>query len=81
MNQEPTAKQSLNLQSLTTHPVVKAKYDKQEEDEHPDMYKYGEHWYKKNDYIINPVAKFADYFDDSMDELIWIGQEGDWIYE
>jgi len=27
------------------------------------------------------VDKFADYFDDSMDELIWVGQEGDWIYE
>lgn len=45
------------------------------------MYKYGEHWYKENDYVVNPVDKFADYFDDSMDELIWIGQEGDWIYE
>ena len=61
--------------------MVEAKYDKSESDAHPGEYKYGEHWYKKNDYVVNPVDKFADYFDDSMDELIWIGQEGDWIYE
>jgi len=44
------------------------------------MEKYGEHWYGENDYVINPVDKFADYFDDTMDEMMWAGQEGNWIY-
>jgi hypothetical protein len=61
--------------------VVEAKYDEEEEARHPGESKYGEHWYKDSDYVVNPVDKFADYFDDSMDELMWIGQEGDWIYE
>jgi len=44
------------------------------------MYKYGEHWYKDDDYVVNPVDKFADYFDESMDEFMWLGQEGNWIF-
>ena len=37
------------------------------------MTKYGENWYKKNDMVVNPMDKFADYFNSSSDELMWAG--------
>ena len=26
------------------------------------MKKYGDHWYKSNDFVVNPMDKFVDYF-------------------
>ena len=37
------------------------------------MKKYGDHWYKPNDFVVNPMDKWLDYFYETSDELMWAG--------
>jgi hypothetical protein len=45
------------------------------------MVKYGEHWYKETSYIINPIDRFADEFNESIEEFEWAGREVGWWYD
>ena len=59
-----------------------AKTEKELEMEaHPGMIKYGEHWYKKNEVVINPIDRFADEFNETVAEAEWIGREVGWWYD
>ena len=42
-------------------------------EKNPRLTKYGEHWYRETDMIVNPVDRFADSFNATIDELVWIG--------
>jgi len=49
-------------------------------DAHKGEVKYGEHWYKESSYIISPVDRFADEFNESVEEIKWAGMEAGWWY-
>ena len=50
-------------------------------DTHKGFVKYGDHWYKHNALWINPLDRFTDAFNQSVDEMLWAEDEADWLYK
>lgn len=53
-------------------------------DAHKGMVKYGENWYKDTAvtaFTINPLDRFADEFNESIEEFEWAGREVGWWYD
>jgi hypothetical protein len=49
--------------------------------DHQSETKYGNHWYKPTDIVVNPLDRFADSYYNAVVEIMWTGREAEWIYE
>lgn len=47
---------------------------------HKGETKYGDHWYKSTDMIVNPLDRFADAYYTSVNDIMWAGRNAEWIF-